>query len=300
LRYKYPQAQIDFLLKEEYKQVYEFNPYISNLITYKKNADEKILRERLRREGYDLVVDLQNNFRSRKLLKNTGGIRKVFHKPTLNKFLLVKFKINRFKEIVSVPEYYARTFGNLQLDEKGLDLFLPAEVKTQLPPGEKYIGFCPGSKHFTKMWPDKYFIELGNSLSKQGFRIVIFGGRDDITIAESIAGKINGAINLSNDNDLFATAAGMKSCDLVVCNDSGLMHTASATGTPLIAIFGSTVREFGFTPYKIKSLILENNLLNCRPCSHIGRSNCPEKHFKCMMDITPGFVHEKVIEFLSK
>jgi heptosyltransferase-2 len=41
------------------------------------------------------------------------------------------------------------------------------------------------------------------------------------------------------------------------------MHTASAVGTKVIAIFGSTVKEFGFIPFNCDHLILENNLLTC-------------------------------------
>jgi heptosyltransferase-2 len=82
----------------------------------------------------------------------------------------------------------------------------------------------------------------------------------------------------------------MKYCRWIVSNDSGLMHTASAVGIPVIAIIGSTVKEFGFMPRGVRNLILENKSLSCRPCSHIGKSSCPKKHFKCMKEITPESV----------
>lgn len=77
------------------------------------------------------------------------------------------------------------------------------------------------------------------------------------------------------------------------------MHLALAVNVPVIAIFGSTVKEFGFMPYKGKSLVLENNSLSCRPCSHFGLGECPQKHFKCMLDITPQFVFNKTMEFIK-
>ncbi len=297
LKNKYPHLNIDFLVKEEYKQVYEYNPYVNALMFYK---DDKNFIRKLAENNYDLILDLQNNFRSRKLIKPLNTVRRVFHKPTLNKFLLVKFKINRFKDIVSIPEYYARALDNFELDDKGLDLFLPEDIKSQLPTVKNYIGFCPGSKHFTKMWPAENFVELGNMFADKGFTVVLLGGKDDKEICADISANIKGSINLSNDNNLFQIAADMKMCNLVVCNDSGLMHTASAVQVPLVAIFGSTVKEFGFFPYKAKSLILENNLLNCRPCSHIGRNSCPKKHFKCMKEVTPGLVFENVQRFLAE
>jgi heptosyltransferase-2 len=86
----------------------------------------------------------------------------------------------------------------------------------------------------------------------------------------------------------------MKKCRAIVCNDSGLMHTACAMKVPVLSFFGSTVKEFGFTPYRCRNLILENNSLTCRPCSHTGRARCPKGHFKCMLELTP----EKAFEAL--
>jgi heptosyltransferase-2 len=67
----------------------------------------------------------------------------------------------------------------------------------------------------------------------------------------------------------------------------------------VIAIFGSTVKEFGFTPYNCQNIILENNSLSCRPCAHIGKSNCPKKHFKCMEETTPVLAFERIKNFLD-
>jgi heptosyltransferase-2 len=78
------------------------------------------------------------------------------------------------------------------------------------------------------------------------------------------------------------------------------MHTATAVNIPVIAFFGSTVKEFGFTPYNSKNLILENNSLSCRPCTHIGRNSCPEKHFNCMKAITPQSAFEKLSLLFNK
>ncbi|MCH7517107.1 MAG: hypothetical protein IIB08_08330 [Bacteroidetes bacterium] len=117
-------------------------------------------------------------------------------------------------------------------------------------------------------------------------RITERWGKDDKQICRKIVSNLSSAINLSNDNDILQTAADMKMCKAVYCNDSGLMHTATAVSVPVIAFFGSTVREFGFAPYNSINIILENNSLSCRPCTHIGRSSCPKKHFKCMKEIS--------------
>ena len=93
-------------------------------------------------------------------------------------------------------------------------------------------------------------------------------------------------------------AVDMKSCTAIICNDSGLMHSSLALGLPVIAIFGSTVRELGFYPYKGVNFVLENNSLSCRPCSHIGRKECPKGHLKCLYEIQPVEVFNTLQKFL--
>jgi len=297
LKQQYPNSEIDFVVKKQYADVLKFNPNISNIIVYDPGNVNPI-KDEIKNYGYDLIIDLQNNYRSRALIKNINTEIRRFHKPTIKKFLLVRFKINLLKAMKTIPEMYAEA-ANVQLDDKGLELFIPDNITPQIEKGKNYIGLCPGSKHYTKCWPQEYFIELGNSLTEKGFNIAVIGGRDDINICSYVSDRIKGSINLSNENDLFQTAANIKQCLAIVCNDSGLMHLTSATGTFLVAIFGSTVKEFGFVPYHAPNLLLENKSLSCRPCSHIGLSECPRKHFKCMKEISPNSVLENLLKVIS-
>ena len=276
--------------------MYSQNPSITKLIIFDKTHEAELKTE-LSNEKYDLIIDLQNNWRSRKLTRGIAGNILMFVKPTLAKLLLVYLKMNFLKENKSIVQRYAEAAG-VELDQVGLELFLPAEIKPSLENGKQYIGFAPGAKHFTKRWPKEYFIELGNELTKFGFQIVLFGGKSDQQLCDEISKQISGSINLQNDDKLFQIAADMKLCKLIVTNDSGLMHTVSSVGVPVAAVFGSTVKEFGFAPFGVQNIILENNSLFCRPCSHIGKSTCPKKHFKCMKDVTPHSVLNHLQNFL--
>lgn len=266
---------------------------------YFDKANEAKIKAELAAEKYELVIDLQNNWRSSKLTKGISPNVKKFVKPTLSKLLLVHFKINMLKDSKSIVKRYAEA-ADVELDEKGLELFLPSEIKPQLDCSVKYIGFAPGAKHFTKRWPAEYFVELGHLLLSKGYQIVLFGGRSDKELCKEIEKNTPNSVNLQNDDNLLQTALEMRQCKLVITNDSGLMHTAATSGVPLVSIFGSTVKEFGFSPYGVQNLILENNSLFCRPCSHIGKSNCPKKHFKCMKDLTPKNVFNHLQNILSQ
>jgi len=300
LKAHYKGAEIDFIVREQYYDLLTLNPAINQIIVY-ENDKKKIaaLRSRLTHNKYDLVIDLQNNLRSRLLLKGIGPPIVRFNKHSIKKFLLVKFKINMLKDLPPVPERYIKTVPGLAVNNDGVEFYTDKNHNPLLTNGKISIGLCPGSRHFTKMWKKEYFISLGNLLSKNGYKVVLFGGKDDMDICSEISEKISGSINLSNDNDALQTAVDMKMCSAIVCNDSGLMHLASAIKIPVVVIFGSTVREFGFAPYKNKNIIVENNSLSCRPCSHIGKDYCPKEHFKCMSDILPELVFENITRILD-
>ena len=76
------------------------------------------------------------------------------------------------------------------------------------------------------------------------------------------------------------------------------MHMAVAVGTPVIAIFGATVPEFGFAPYGQRDMVIETKDLACRPCSIHGGEKCPITTFDCMVRISADGVYQKIIEIL--
>src|SRR3989304_6567858 len=100
-------------------------------------------------------------------------------------------------------------------------------------------------------------------------------------------------INLAGKTTLRELASLMERCDLVVTNDSGPLHMAGALGKPVVALFGPTVEEFGFTPLNNQSLVLSKDL-PCRPCSLHGSNRCPLGHHHCMNTIQPDEVFEAV------
>ena len=286
LKKQNPAIQIDFLLKEEFYELVQNNPHITNIHKYTKHSFEKqILINALIANTYELVIDLQNNLRSREITRPLHCRILRFKKNSINKFLLVHFKINKLKEAPQIPVRYAEAAG-VELDIEGLDFFTDNEPDPKLKTDEKYIGLCPGAKHFTKRWPKEYFIELGNRLESTGYKVVFFGGLEEVELCSEMENQIKNALNLCNTN-ILQVGSDMKMCRAIYTNDSGLMHLASAVKVPVIAFFGSTVKEFGFYPYKAKSIELENRNLSCRPCTHIGRKSCPKIHFKCMKEIKP-------------
>jgi len=294
----YPNVEIDFLVKPQFIEAVQTNENLNSVYELAQNKNNKVLIQTLNKNKYDFVIDLQNNFRSRSLTSKLGVKCLRFKKPTLKKFLLVQFKWNFYKEIKSIPQMYFETVSELSFNNQQPEINISDNIVPSVKPGDKFIGFAPGAKHFTKMYPLEYFIELGRMFNEEDYTVLLFGGKADKDICHKIHSSLPNSIDLSTDDNLLQLAADMKECKIVICNDSGLMHTAVAAGTTVAAIFGSTVKEFGFFPYSNNSLIIENDGLKCRPCSHIGKSKCPKKHFKCMLELTPDIVYKEIKEFM--
>ena len=298
LKKQNPEAQIDFVLKGEFFDLLKNNPHLSNVYQYSKQySPKRELIHSLKSNKYELIIDLQNNKRSTGLTSQLQGKVVWFKKNSLKKFLLVRFKINLLNGLPQIPVRYANSAG-IKLDDDGLEVFTNETADQRLKLNEKYIGLCPGAKHFTKRWLKEYFSELGKKLEDDGFKVLFFGGPDEIELCENIANELPDSLNLC-DESILKTAVNMKMCKAVYSNDSGTMHLASAVKVPVIAFFGSTVREFGFYPYKTNSVELENDKLKCRPCTHIGRKSCPLTHFNCMKEITPDIAFNSLQKILA-
>jgi len=303
---RFPETQIDFLVKEHFADAIRTNPFLNETILFKKE-NTRLIRNLIKEKGYDNIIDLQNNLRSKLLY--LAALTKIFKfkKPTFKKLLFVYTKINLLKNNQSIAKHYIDTFfRNETINTIPIYFHIPEEVENRAKSiiqnqfeNEKIIGIAPGAKHYTKRYPVELYKEVVNILVKKNFNVAIFGGFEDELICKELTIDKSKTKNFQNNNDLLLTAGLMKNCKVLISNDSGLMHLASLLKIPTVAIFGSTVKEFGFFPIFEKSIIVENPDLNCRPCSHIGKSECPKKHFKCMNDISPNLIVRKVEELLN-
>jgi ADP-heptose:LPS heptosyltransferase len=286
LKRKNPSSHITFVVKEKYSELLRINPLIDEIIEV-KDGELSDVKEHIAKNNFGLHIDLQNNTKSRYL---TSPIKNVFRyrKNNIKKFLLVRFKINLLKEADPVYKKYIRSIENvLQLNQTDFE-FTTSNLKT-IPhpyPEDNYSLIAPSSRHFTKTYPKEKFVEFINSNPDRKFILVGDKSDTDMNICsyiDSAAGNTTNLCGKLNFSELSGIIAGAEN---VYCNDSGVLHLAEALGKNVTAIFGSTVREFGFFPQLSNSIVIENIGLRCRPCSHTGLPACPLKHFKCMKDIS--------------
>lgn len=282
-------AEIHYLTKIAFKSILEHNPNIDQVITIQAKVNE--VADQLKENQYDFIVDLHHNLRSwqvKRLLRKRSA---AFPKLNIQKWLLVKFHINRLPPLHIVDRYFTtvQTFG-VKNDGKGLDYFIPStdEVSIdELPETHRkgYIAITTGAKFSTKQLPKEKLIAIINKLQQP---VVLLGGPEDKERASNIVEACGALIfNGCGRYNLNQSASLIKQASRVIAHDTGLMHIAAAFKKRIYSVWGNTVPALGMTPYLPGegSKIVEVKDLSCRPCSKIGFSRCPKGHFRCMNDI---------------
>ncbi|MFQ6618128.1 MAG: lipopolysaccharide heptosyltransferase II [Fidelibacterota bacterium] len=309
VRKKYPGARIHFLVKREYEDLLKFNSYLDKLLLFDAGKEVKDLlryRKLIRAGNYDLILDLHNSLRSRLITAFIRGpdIRRI-DKRVLKRFLLIKFKVKLFREMLSVTDRYFETVEDLGIgdDGEGLDLFLPPQLHSSKIgiSGKLRICIHPGAGFYTKRWmPYRYAQLADRCMDELGAIVILIGSNNDVYIGRQIEDYMkNSPINLMGSSSILETAAVINQCQLHVCSDSGTMHVATALKKKVVAIFGPTTEELGFFPYYTEYRVIQKKGLKCRPCTHTGSDSCPEGHFKCMKQIEVSEVFEVVKQILN-
>jgi len=255
-------------------------------------------RWRLARElaarGYDAVYVLPNSLKSA-LVPFMAGIPRRIGFTGESRYGLINVRhhldksalplmVERFAQLAEVPGgalpkpiFYPKIRSTAADQGKTL-----AELGLERP--ARLVAFCPGAEYGpAKRWPTAHFAALAKKLAERGCAIWLFGSPKDHAVAEEISQlapglcrNLCGATSLGQAVDLLAMA------ELVVCNDSGLMHVAAALDRPLVTLYGSS--SPGFTPPLSNQADILSLNLDCSPCF---KRQCPLGHLDCLNKLMP-------------
>jgi len=285
-------AEIHFLIKQNFAHILHENPYIDHIHFLKSSTQETI--SALKDESFDLIIDLHKNIRSISISKALGVNTIRFDKLNMEKWMAVNLKIDKLPKNKHLVDRYfdALAVIGIKNDNQGLDYFIMPEDEydaQELIKGiTSYQVLVLGATYFTKRIPKEKCMDI---IATYEHTTILLGGSDVASISQELATLLpQKVVNFAGKIGLGVSAGIIKHAKRVVSGDTGLMHIATALQKELIVLWGNTVPEFGMYPYygdshqdKHTDLQVEN--LSCRPCSKLGYTKCPKKHFKCMMDI---------------
>lgn len=300
IRARHPAARISYVVREDMADLLRHNPRIDEVITWRHRSPLRPLARQLRGQPWTFRLDLHGSMRSRQLRLLVGGRWTGYPKHRLRRALLIATRRRMGGALGPVVERYAQAARGLDitLDDRPAEVFLSVEAEQAasrfladrgLGRTRRLLALVPGAAHFTKRWPPEHWAALVDHLAPRN-DLVILGGAGERELAEALAARGgSAAASAAGEFSLLGSAALLKKSAAAVAGDTGLMHLSTAVGTPVIALYGPGVREFGFFPWHAAARVLEQELY-CRPCSAHGSARCPEGHHRCLRDTAPAEV----------
>ena len=313
---KGPSASIDVMVIPRSAELLANHPAIREVIVFDKRGRDsgpagvlKMARD-LRRRKYDAAFVPHRSLRSAALVRLSGIRRRIGFDTSAGSFLFTDtvhyqpalHEVDRCLSLLGVmgipqrerplPSLFPSSKDRSEVDEFFRESGLTGE--------SSLVGIAPGTVWNTKRWPEDRFAGLVAECRAAGLSVVLIGGREDAPLCERICRSESGLSSAAGRLTLLQSAELIRRCRVLVSNDSAPMHLAVAMRTPVVALFGATVPEYGFAPYGHRDVVLETTGLSCRPCSVHGGDRCPIGTFECMMNISSATVFEKVLQILER
>ncbi len=293
LRARHPDARLVFVTKRAMAPLVADNPHLSDVVALEPGESIPSLARRLAALTPTRGLDLHGSLRSTALRLLVRCHWHGYSKRKFARAVLVSTKIDLYRRPTPVPvaeRYFEAARGlNVQPDgappEFGIGRAATEWAERWLDEQglghRRFAVLAPGAAHFTKRWPLDHWRAAAERLRERGLALVTVGSAVDRPLGEALASL---AINAAGVSSLQETGALLARARFLISGDTGVMHMATGVGTPVVALFGPTVRQFGFYPYHGRTVILERPL-DCRPCSVMGGPRCPMGHHRCLVDI---------------
>lgn len=161
---------------------------------------------------------------------------------------------------------------------------------------DRVVGFGPGSKWPSKVWPEERFLEVGHQLiqSRDVFPVV-FGGSENRELGDRLINAWGRGANAAGELSVRQAAVALSDCRLYVGNDTGTMHLAAAVGTPCVAIMAAIDWPGHWNPYGAGHTVLRRSM----PCEGCLLHVCEREAMRCLKEISVADVVSACIKTLS-
>lgn len=320
IRDRYPKARISVLALDWVAGLYGREPFADEVIAYpaRRGARDLRAKQRLARElrnrKFDCAILLQNAFEAALFVKAAGiPIRAGYDRDGRRLLLTHAVVVPRKDEIPRHESYYYLEL----LRRLGIIDSLPPEVIIRLDGaaaaravgresvirhglGESVIGVSPGAAYGNaKRWLPERFAEAACIVAREtGSSVALFGSSGERELCESVAHDIRSrgaaCVNFAGKTTLAEFIEMTAACRLMLTNDSGAMHIASATGIPTVTVFGAT-DDIGTGPTGPLARVVREPI-ECSPCL---KRECPLGHHQCMKLVTAGRVAQTALDLLK-
>jgi len=304
LRDSLPQAYIAIMVNPSTLDIVKDNPYLDEVIVYdKENLHRGIWRNLkfvlgLRKKRFDLALVLHTKNRTNIICFLSGIKERVgFYNKKFGFLLTKKLADTKPRGEKHEVDYCLDVVRAIGVEPKERRLFMPKDSDSEkyideilkennISAKDKLVAIHPGASCISKRWFPERFAETADILiDEYNVKILVIAGEKDILYSKRVISKIrNKVIDLSGRTSLRQLASLLSRCSLLISNDSGPCHIATAVGCPVIAIFGRNQK--GLSPIRWRPLGERDIVLHKEVgCSDCLAHNC-NRNFACLKAIT--------------
>ncbi|MBK7143448.1 MAG: HAD-IIIA family hydrolase [bacterium] len=296
LKIAHPNCRLSFLTKARFAPIAKMLTGVDEVITLPETAsnhDYFQLLLALDKQNFDLVVDLHGNLRSwlaRRVI--SSGNTSAYPKRRLSRWLSVRH-LTTPDDVPHTIDLYNRALSEFEITPYVSRPVIHREqllpVSPDLASRTNLVAIAPGAAHATKQWPIERFQQVARLLIERHACHILWVAVGSDQLAPNTEASFGDSLTELIDWPLEQLAPLLARASVTISNDSGLMHLASAVGTPVIAIFGPTHSTLGFSPRGLHDQMIEVDEY-CRPCSLHGNKPCFRTEQFCFTRITPETV----------
>lgn len=253
---RHPEAKLVYVTKRAMAPLVVDNPHVAEVVALEPDEPLRHLARRLRALAPTHGLDLHGSLRSAGLRLLVRCRWSGYRKRKLARTLLISTKLDAYRRRTPVAERYFEAARRLDTRPDGgpaefcLGAGATARVAQWLAErglaAAPLAALAPGAAHATKRWPIAHWSALGERLRTAGYRPVVVGGPEDRGLAQQLVGGGGAAASAAGEFSLQETGALLQRARVVISGDTGIMHMATGVGTPVVALFGPTVGQFGF------------------------------------------------------
>ena len=308
LKKEYPNCQIDMIVRPELTNLVKMMPEVKNIypldIKHKEFGLIKrhILAKEIKKHLYSTSIILPNSFKSAIIPWLANIPVRIGYNRELRLFLLNK-KYSLIKHKDSMVNRYLKLADGSYSDVIRPSLLINGDSsklisrKYLINNSKKNIVLCPEAEYGSaKRWPINKWMQLANFYKEKDYNVYFLGKNKSLETKYQNILKKDSIISLLGKTSLEEAAYILSIVDLVVTNDSGLMHIAASVNTNLISIFGSSSPFY--TPPLMKDQFGEviYKALTCSPCF---KRECPLQHLNCLNNISSEEILDKSSKYLN-
>lgn len=307
----FPDTYIYYVVEEQFREIAALIPGIHQLIVIPRKMGIKKMwqfRKDIRKTGFDTVIDFHSGPKSAQLTWLTGAQLRIGYKTPNRNFAYHRLTPRTFGDaythsvynqakllehldipvdINNLPDY-----PQITIDETQIRDFVKETLNKR---SEKKVVIHVGAGNAFRDWGQEKFVSLIRELKKQGIAVFLVGSGEkekqrSTYLAEHL--QVDDFIGRLSIAELFCLVA---KSDVYMGADSGPLHVASLTATPLVALYGPNLPEIS-GPWRKKNVTIIRKPMHCQPCD---QRKCIYGIIPCMKNISMDEVYEAIIGYIK-